>query len=763
MGPLPAVLLVALLAAPEASPLPRRAADPLGWFAGDVFYEIYVRSFADSDGDGHGDLRGVIARLDDLKALGIDGLWLMPIYDGPTEHGYAITNYDAIEPRYGTMQDALQLIEEAHRRGLAVLFDYVPNHVSIEHPWFVAADNGDLQAQDHFVFADEPQEGWTVPWDPGDKRPVWSRSAKLGRWYYHAFHPSMPDLNLEDRPTRASMMRAARSWIERGVDGLRIDAARYLYEGGPRAQADQPKSVQFIADLATLLAPHGPLIVAEAWTNSARAARYLGTKHAAASMVFDFDRALAMHRAIGDGAAADLEAVVRRSEALPRPGGRFGVFATNHDCPAPRPGNRGPDAAVLANALVLLGGGVPFLWQGDELGLKAIDEQQIRRPMRWAPGAGAGFTTGKPWREIGGRFAGDDFATQAADPGSVWRQTQALLQVRRRSEALRFGLRHPVEVRGSSSLWAFIRHSGTDRVLVVANLAAREATGKLDLTALRSGKRAKLPPLFGAAAPLTVNKGRASVRVGPRGVVVFQIPRTRPGFDVTIARPGAALAVIDAVDQGLMINADRSLGFSRDVSRSLRCSKPRRRGAQRCSVRLQSASSYDMDELRWMARLPPGPYQVEVHVGSGGRPALRIEGELMRGRGKVLSSQVMVRDGLLTLRPVPADAGGSPVDITRVVVRQARYRKIRQDVEVAGDRLVVRAPSKGTVEWRIDDSEVEPVERTPLKRRRGSWVATLGPWPVGAVRQVSWIIRSPRGEFLTAADGQELQTRIAAD
>ncbi len=756
MSAVTVALLLALAAEPAASAVPRRAEDPLGWYTGDVFYEVYVRSFADSDGDGHGDLRGLISKLDVLVDLGVDGLWLMPIYAGPTEHGYAVTDYDAVERRYGTMADARRLIGEAHARGLAVIFDFVPNHVSIEHPWFVAADGGDPLAQDHFRFVEARPEGWTVPWNHDDPGPVWSQSPKLGRWYYHAFHPTMPDLNLEDRPTRASMIGAARRWIERGVDGLRLDAVRYLYEEGPKLQADRVPSVRFLADLTEQLDRHGAMSVAEAWTNTKAAVRYLGKRRPGASMVFDFDRAYAIDRAIGEGKARDLEKAALQSDRLVRTWGGMATFVTNHDCVVPRPGNRGPDAAVLAQALVLFGGGVPFLWQGDELAMQAIDEPQIRRPMLWAPGPGAGFTTGEPWRALGGRRAADDLASQREDPRSPWRRTQAWLRVRRSSPALRYGVRHPISARGSSAVWAFVRHFGTDRVLVVANLADRSSKATLDLRAVR--RLSRLTAMDGGDG-LSAKKGRAAIALPPRSVRVFQIPRRGAGADVVIGRPGQDVDAIDAIDIGLAARADRSLGFSADVRRKMSCARSKRGGWKRCSVRMESSSSYELDELRWMARVSPGPYDVTVHlIGDAPKaPALSAEGEQMLKKGRVLHRRVMVRDGLLTLRPVPA---GAPVDVTRIQIDPAKFRRIRPDVDVTADRVVVRAKKRGTVEWRIDGSDVEPVERTPLTKSGKRWTATLGPWPKGAVKEVSYIIRGPRGELFTGAQGQELRAAV---
>ena len=756
--------LIALMAVASAPPLARRVDDPAGWYKGDVFYELYVRSFSDSNGDGHGDLHGLIGRLDALVELGVDGLWLMPIYAGPTKHGYGVMSYDVIDSRYGTMDDALALLAAAHERGLAVVLDYVPNHVSSSHPWFVMAEAGDRHAQAHFVWRDRRPEGWTVAWNPDEPGGVWSMSSVAERWYYHAFVPSMPDLDLRHPGTRASILAAAKRWIERGADGLRVDAVRYLFEDGPGLQADRPETFRFVEQLRQQLDPSGAFVVAEAWASTATAALYLGAADRdGASLVFDFSRAYAIDRALAGGPAADLERTVRESERAVVAGGGFAPFATNHDCVVPRAGIRGPDAAVLSAALVVTSGGVPFLWQGDELGLPAIDEDQIRRPMRWAPGPGAGFTAGTPWRHIGGRQDGDDVRSQRADPKSVWRRVQQLLRTRRASPALRFGVRYPVPVAGSPNVWAYLRHDGVDRALVVANLGERAARATLDLRALPVPASGSLDAAYGTGTPLAVRRGRASVKLPPRAVFVFSTDHRPDRWTVRFGRPGIVPSRDVAVDQGLRFDRARGIGFSQDATRQVHCARAQDGDHSRCAIRLAVETGY-AEDLRWMAALPNGPYTVRVElIGRGGRgQTLRVEGEAMHGKGRILSRAVLVRDGRLSLRPVPRSDGGSPVEVAAITIAKARYRRANNvSVEVAEDRLTLRARRPGTVEWRMDHSSVEPVDQTPLvKTKHGRWEATLGPWPKGSVSEVSWVIRTPDDDFLTAGGGQEHTTKI---
>lgn len=494
-------MLSAVLALAVASaPLARRAQDPT-WYRGEIFYQVYVRSFSDSDGDGHGDLKGLIQRLDDIAALGVTGLWLMPIYEGPSQHGYAVSDYDRVEEDYGSMEDVRKLFEEAHRRDLAVILDFIPNHLSKEHPWF----KGD-EASHRFVWRDQEPKGWSLAWNPQNAGNVWSKDETRGRWYYHAFTPDMPDVNLRDPKTRTDILDVTDRWLARGADGFRVDAIRYLYEDGAKKQADREDSLQFVRDLRERLDAKNAMMVVEAWADTKTAARYA---KAGAHLAFDFGRAYGLKKALESGAAAPLESAVREAEQT---GAAWGVFVTNHDSPTPRAASFGRDAAVLANGLILLSGGVPFLWQGDELALRGISEHQTRRPYRWTSAKNAGFTAGTPWREIGERDSADNLADQKEDPKSPWRQTQALIALRKKIEALTHGARRPVKVAGSKAIWAFVRTHEDERVLVLANLSERPARGKLSI-------RSDAKKIHGSGA-----LKRGSVSLPAYGLMVARLP-----------------------------------------------------------------------------------------------------------------------------------------------------------------------------------------------------------------------------------------------
>ncbi|MFH1177468.1 MAG: alpha-amylase family glycosyl hydrolase, partial [Acidobacteriota bacterium] len=215
------------------------------WLEGAVFYEIFVRSFADSNGDGNGDIEGLIAKLDYLNDgrpettadLGIEGIWLMPVFDSPSYHGYDTTDYEQINPDYGANEAFSRLCQEAHKRGIRVIVDFVVNHSGSGHPWFIESASSPVSPRRDWYVWSPSYLGWTQPW--GGNYPTWH--AKNGAYFYGVFWSGMPDLSFTNPAVRAEMKRLAALWLDRGVDGFRLDASRYLIETGPGpGQADTP-------------------------------------------------------------------------------------------------------------------------------------------------------------------------------------------------------------------------------------------------------------------------------------------------------------------------------------------------------------------------------------------------------------------------------------------------------------------------------------------------------------------------------------------
>lgn len=498
-------LIAALLCFPLAlfaiSPLPADGPPASSgwrhdWARGAVFYEVFVRSFADSDGDGIGDFQGLTAKLDYLNDgdpvttsdLGVDALWLMPVFASPSYHGYDVTNYEGIEPDYGTLADFERFLAAAHRRGIRVILDFVMNHSSDQHPWFVesAAAPASPKRDWYLWRGDDP--GWTQPW--GGANPTWHE--KNGAFYYGIFWGGMPDLNFAEPAVRAEMKRIAKLWLDRGVDGFRLDATRHLFAGGPGPlQNDQPETHAFLRELGAYVRSVRPdaVLVGENWTETAAIAAYYGSTAAVAGgdelpMNFNFPLAAALVLAAATGDAAPVAKVLSEmAEAYP-PGVIDAPFLTNHDMfrTATQVGSDVGKLRVAAAALLTLPG-APFLYYGEEVGLEngpGSDDRYKRTPMPWD--AASGFTSGTPWFEAAPHRERANVAAETGDGGSLLAHYRRWIRLRQRLPVLAQGGLHLLSSpRTSSPLLLFERGSGAHRLLVAHNFSAAPAEAAIAL------------------------------------------------------------------------------------------------------------------------------------------------------------------------------------------------------------------------------------------------------------------------------------------
>ena len=455
------------------------------WWQAGVVYQIYPRSFADSDGDGVGDLRGITARLEHVRDLGADAIWLSPIFRSPmADFGYDIADHTAIDPTFGTLEDADALIARAHALGLRVLFDFVPNHTSDHHPWFEESRaSRQSEKRDWYVWrtADHPPNNWISSF--GDQMPAWTRDSATDEWYLHSFLPQQPDLNWDEPQVEAAMHEVLRFWLRRGVDGFRIDVAHKIgkdpaladNEPGRRHDEDWPSVHARLAGIRRVLEEFDGdrVAVGEVYVLDQRAlAPYIVTGdelHLAHNFVF-----LNL-----PWSATRFRAVVDEFEELTRDGGWPAWCLNNHD--HSRTATRyGPARARAAAVMVLTLRGTPFLYQGEELGMTdgAVPVEAIvdvdgrdpeRVPMPWEPGPGAGFTTGEPWLPLhpdADRLAA---SVQGADPGSPLSLYRELLALRRATPALQVGGYRSVDA--APDVFAYERAHDGNRLLVAVNFA----------------------------------------------------------------------------------------------------------------------------------------------------------------------------------------------------------------------------------------------------------------------------------------------------
>jgi glycosidase len=457
----------------------RIGANGLPWWNDRVFYEIFVRSFADSDGDGNGDLQGLISKLDYLNDgdpatisdLGITGLWLMPVMQSPSYHGYDITDYRQVEADYGTNDDFRELIEAAHQRGMAVIIDMVLNHTSAQHPWF----------QDALVPGSEHDDWYRWSTEKVNEigpigQQAWHRGGD--RYYYAVFWDQMPDLNFRNPAVTQAVYDIADFWLdEMGVDGFRLDAVRYFVEDEGQLASSEGNYAWFQSWNEHINAANpDALTVGEAWANSAEVARYVPES---VDIAFEFDLAAASVRAAGSGSIERLLPVVEQAQHL-YPQGQFAPFLTNHD--QNRLMNtlgRNVNKVKVAASILLTGPGVPFLYYGEEIGMIGVKPDEcIRQPMQWdSTERTAPFTLGRRCRTNAAEF---NVVSQTGDPNSLLSHYRNLIHLRNDHPSLRAGMLALVESE-SQAVYSFVRHTAEEAVLVVINLTG-EAVSDYALT-----------------------------------------------------------------------------------------------------------------------------------------------------------------------------------------------------------------------------------------------------------------------------------------
>ena len=452
----------------------------LPWWNDRVFYEVFVRSFRDSDGDGRGDLQGVIDRLDYLNDgdpatgddLGVTGIWLMPVFESPSYHGYDVTDYRRIEPDYGTLDDFRALLDAAHDRGIAVIVDLVLNHTSRSHPWFAESFSGDPEYADWYVWSDE-DPGWGGP----DGQTVWH---PLGdRFYYGLFWDGMPDLNLTSSEVTAELHDVARYWLDEvGVDGFRVDASKHFVEAGSR-QEHTAETVAWLEGFQSAVGEADPdaLVVGEVWSPTVLSAAYVPD---ALDLTFDFDLAEAILLAVEAGNPSPLEAAM--DEVMEHyPQGQYAAFLSNHDQTRVMHRLNTVEKAKVAAALLFTNPGVPFVYYGEEVGMVGTKpDPRLRTPMPWTgDGPGVGFTDAIPWEPAQEGYEEANVADQTGDRDSLLHHYRSLIRIRAEHPALRYGDFVPVDT-GSNVAYAFLRTIGEDHVLVVVNVS-RVATASYSL------------------------------------------------------------------------------------------------------------------------------------------------------------------------------------------------------------------------------------------------------------------------------------------
>jgi alpha-glucosidase len=474
------------------------------WWKHGVIYQVYPRSFLDTNGDGVGDLDGITLRLDYLAWLGVDAIWISPIYPSPmADFGYDIADYCDIDPVFGDFEDFARLLAEAHRQAMKVLLDLVPNHTSARHPWFMESRRSrSSPKRDWYIWRDAKPDGAPPNnWMSNFGDSAWTLDDTTGQYYYHAFLKEQPDLNWRNPDVRAALYAVMRFWLDLGIDGFRIDVLWHLVKdaafrdnpinpcyalGQPDIKrflqvysADQPEITSVISEMRRVVEAYSErILIGEIYLPLNRLVAYYGEKLAGVHLPFNFQLLFTAWQASSIAALID-----EYEKALPAGAWPNWVLG-NHDQKriATRVGSR---QARIAAMLLLTLRGTPTLYYGDEIGMLDVPiapesvqdpwekrepgfgRDPQRTPMQWNKSPSAGFTAGLPWLPVGSDAAQINVALQKTDPTSTLALYRNLIALRRGSPALSRGAYRTVPL--AQNVLAYERYEGDERLLVVLN------------------------------------------------------------------------------------------------------------------------------------------------------------------------------------------------------------------------------------------------------------------------------------------------------
>jgi glycosidase len=460
---------------------------------------VFVRSFKDSNGDGKGDLKGLIEKLDYLndgnpettRDLGVDAIWLMPVFESPSYHGYDVVDFERIESDYGSNEDFDEFLKQAHKRGVKVFVDLMLNHTSNQHPWFLEAVTPGSSKRDWYVWS-PTDPGWGQPWNPS--QPAWHR--KGDAYYYGVFWSGMPDLNFRNPKVREEMTRIAVQWAKKGIDGFRLDAIRHLIETGPgKGQTGSEENHVFLKEFLAQLRKVNPqfALVGEVWSNTADIAPYYGDGDNELQMLFDFSMSGVLVNAAWSGDATNVaEQITDEQNTYPKTAVNA-PFLSNHDqLRVATTVNKDRSRLGLAAAMLLTLPGAPFVYYGEEIGLAngpGSEDEFKRTPMLWTEPPNLGFSPVRAWQHTNAIQLVAPVSVQTNDESSLLSRYRALIRARHASPALGLGALTLLDVETSKVL-AFLREEGEERVVVAHNLAGKPLTVTVKL------KSGPIEPLF---------------------------------------------------------------------------------------------------------------------------------------------------------------------------------------------------------------------------------------------------------------------------
>jgi alpha-glucosidase len=512
------------------------------WWKEGVAYQIYPRSFMDSNGDGIGDLRGIIEKLDYLKDLGIDIIWICPIYKSPNaDNGYDISDYHAIMEEFGTMEDFDLLLEEIHRRGMKVILDLVINHTSDEHPWFIESRSSrDNPKRDWYIWRDGKNGKEPNNWASIFGGSAWEYDPKTDQYYLHIFDVKQPDLNWENEEVRQALYKMINWWLDKGIDGFRVDAISHIKKKPGLPDLPNPKGLDYVPSFAghmnqegimdylrelkmQTFAHYDIMTVGEAnGVTVEDAEEWVGEENGIFNMIFQFEHLGLWQKGTNGGVdVRQLKRTLTKWQKGLENRGWNALFLENHDQPR-SVSTWGNDKEYLTESAKALGAmyflmqGTPFIYQGQEIGMTNVQFPNIedyndvaikrmyqierekgrsheeimkviwktgrdnsRTPMQWSDAPNAGFTTGTPWMKVNENYKTINVEAQLRDPNSVLQFYKKMIRLRKENEVFIYGT-YDLILEKHPTIYAYTRTLGNEKAVIIVNLSDKPAMYRYD-------------------------------------------------------------------------------------------------------------------------------------------------------------------------------------------------------------------------------------------------------------------------------------------
>jgi alpha-glucosidase len=559
-------LLALILICATSAAFPQKAVDAAGhrWWQHAVFYELYPRSFADSNNDGIGDLKGITSKMTYLHDLGVDAIWITPCFPSPqVDFGYDVSDYENIDPMYGTLADFDAMVAEGKKNGVRIILDFVVNHSSDKHPWFVESSSSRTSPKrDWFIWRDgkgpdQPPNNWISIFGG----PAWKLDPRTGQYYYHIFYAEQPDLNWRNPAVKAAMLDVTRFWYKRGVAGFRLDAVDTLFEvpdlrdnpvlpgttkfGDPNTDdvynKKLPEMHDVLRSLRTVANESDAVLIGETWTkNISELKEYYGEHDNELQMPMDFlfsnvnklSPKEFREQITGVDAANGWPVFVLSNHDMVRAYNRYGDGKSN-------------DAiAKMMAAMYLTLRGTPIMYYGEELGMenndpkrredvkdpigrtgwpKEIGRDGERTPMQWSDATNAGFTTATPWLPVPASYKTHNVAAESKDSNSILNFYKRVLELRHKNEALLEGSYVALN-ESDANVLSYLRKSKDHAVLVVLNMANTAQEPVFDLSA-QGFANAKVSSLLSTGSSTNDAKSPLRLKLEPFGVYIAEVSK----------------------------------------------------------------------------------------------------------------------------------------------------------------------------------------------------------------------------------------------